>query len=146
MDIGAWNADYLWRAEYGPLIPRQLLFFAEDVFGNQFCLNGSHVCLFCAETGELTAMADSVLGWAEALMRDWDYITGYSFAHEWQLARDALRENERLIPKIPFVVGGGRALDNLYAGDAAEAMRFRGSLAKQIAALPDGTPVTLKIT
>jgi len=51
----------------------------------------------------------------------------------------------RTLTKVPFVVGGKYELDNLYAGNILEAMRFRASLARQIAEVPDGTPINLKV-
>jgi hypothetical protein len=43
-------------------------------------------------------------------------------------------------------LGGEFAVENLYAADALELMRFRGLLARQIRDLPDGAHVTLKVT
>jgi hypothetical protein len=51
-----------------------------------------------------------------------------------------------LIPKIPFVLGGKYEVDNLYAGNIVDAMRFRASLARQISAIPDGTAITISTT
>lgn len=52
----------------------------------------------------------------------------------------------RLVPKTPFVLGGGYNLDNLYALEASESMRYRGSIATQLRDLPDGAAVQLRVT
>src|ERR1051326_6970906 len=48
MTLGGWNAFGLWRHEYGGLADK-MLFFAEDAFGDQFCLHDGNVCSFDAE-------------------------------------------------------------------------------------------------
>jgi hypothetical protein len=50
----------------------------------------------------------------------------------------------RLLPKLPFVLGGEYNLDNLYLANSVEGMRFRGSIARQIQNIPDGNKVVLK--
>lgn len=50
MTLEEWNSSHLWSHEYGDLADG-LFFFAEDAFGNQFCLREDRVCLFDAETG-----------------------------------------------------------------------------------------------
>lgn len=63
--LEAWNADSLWRSEYGDLA-EGLLFFAEDILQDQFCLSEkkSGVHRFHAETGLTTFMAESIEEWA----------------------------------------------------------------------------------
>src|SRR5579859_1002630 len=53
MTLEEWNSRTLWRSAYADLTDG-LLFFGEDVFGDQFCLSArdSTVLRFHAETGE----------------------------------------------------------------------------------------------
>jgi hypothetical protein len=141
-----WNNPQNWRHEYGDLIGIPVLFFAQDAYGNQFGISNQGVVLFYAEFAELEPVGISLNEWGEVLMSDWRGFSGYELAHEWQEQNRPLTEGERLIPKIPFIIGGKYELSNLYAGEATEAMRFRGSLARQVAKMPDGTPISLKIT
>ncbi len=145
MTLERWNDCATWKTEYGFLISGNLCFFAQDAFGNQFGIDRKGVYLFHSETGELEPMADSIEGWSEKILEDWRGFTGYGLAHEWQVKNRPLQEGERLIPKMPFVVGGKYEVDNLYAGSILDAMRFRGSLAQQIAHLPDGTKIRIKV-
>ena len=48
---------------------------------------------------------------------------------------------ERLVPKVPFVLGGEFDVSNLHPLDSVKAMRFYGNLAVQIRDAPDGTRV-----
>jgi hypothetical protein len=139
-----WNAPGLWRAGYGGLADR-CLFFAEDLFGVQFCLHGGTVMSFDPETGEKTFIAEDVAAWAARLLREYDVLTGHGLAHDWQAQHGRIPSGHQLIPKIPFVLGGEFTIENLFLLDAAKAMRSRASLAMQIKDLPDGTKIEFKV-
>ena len=83
--LEAWNADSLWRSEYGDLA-EGLLFFAEDILQDQFSLSKkqSGVHRFHAETGQTTFMAESVEEWAGVILSNYRTETGWPFVHEWQ--------------------------------------------------------------
>jgi hypothetical protein len=51
----------------------------------------------------------------------------------------------RLVPKVPFVLGGEIEPGNVYSLNAKEGMRVRGELAVQIRDLPDGARVHYRI-
>jgi hypothetical protein len=59
MSLEEWNADSLWRNGYEDLA-EGLLFFAEDIVQNQFCLSADGVLCFFSETGETAVMSDSI--------------------------------------------------------------------------------------
>ena len=145
LNLLEWNSPNTWRHEYGALIEESVLFFAQDVFGNQFAITKKGVVLFYSEFAECEQIATDLDEWADALIANWREFTGFELAHEWQLQNRPLSEGERLIPKIPFVIGGKYEVENLYAGRIVDAMRFRGSLARQLAAVPDGTPISVTI-
>lgn len=135
-----WNSSSLWRESYGELAS-DLLFFAEDIFGTQFCLKDEKVYSFDPETGDLSLIGNGIEEWASAILEDYDLLTGYSFAHEWQIENGLLLPRERLMPKLPFVCGGEFVLTNLINFEAARSMRCRGNLATQIHLLPDGAQI-----
>ena len=139
-----WNSPTLWKAEYQGLAD-VYVFFAEDIFGGQFCFAESGVCQFDPETGQTEEIAKDLEGWAEMIFRDYRVLTGYPLAHEWQRANGALASGLRLVPKIPFVTGGKFELQNLYPLEAVTAMRLRASIAVQIRDRPDGSQIRLKV-
>src|SRR5262249_13725102 len=145
MDLEQWNSSSLWRSEYGDLADG-CFFFAEDIFGGQFCIKEGQIYSFDPETGQRTPVASEVAAWLSHVVEDYKMHTGFSLAHEWQQRHGALEPGKRLLPKTPFVLGGGFNVDNLYAGDAVDGMRFRGHLARKIERLPDGAKVELRIT
>jgi hypothetical protein len=65
-------------------------------------------------------------------------------AHEWQQQNGPLPPGIRLVPKIPFVLGGEYRVDNLYAADCWRAMRCYGHIATQIHDLPEGAGVSFE--
>ncbi len=142
--LSRWNSFELWRFEYGDLA-EGALFFAEDAFGDQFCIYGENVCSFAAETGELKPFAESLESWAEHILKDYQVLTGYPLLHLWQEKNGSLPIGSRLMPKLPFVLGGEYSLDNLYALSAVSGMRSRGNLARQIKDVPDGSRVQFRL-
>jgi hypothetical protein len=138
--LDEWNAPKLWRGSYGDLADG-LTFFAEDIFGAQFCLKNDEVYSFDPETADLSFIGSGLDEWAAAILEDYDLLTGYSLAHEWQIVNGPLPPRERLMPKLPFVCGGEFELSNLTAIDAARSLRCRGNLATQIHSLPDGAEI-----
>jgi hypothetical protein len=141
--LACWNSPDLWVKQYQNMAIG-CLFFAEDIFGGQFCIKANEVLLFDPETGQLKRLATNLEEWARSILCDYDLLTGYPLAHEWQRANGQIADGMRLVPKIPFVLGGKFSVQNLYPIDATKAMRLRGSIAVQIRDLPDGTPIRLR--
>ncbi|HEY5924118.1 MAG TPA: hypothetical protein VIV11_20700 [Kofleriaceae bacterium] len=146
MDVDRWNDPSLWRGGYEHLIPAHCLCFAEDAFGHPFMLTADGVERCDPETAERELVASSIEDWAQRLVDEHRVMTGWPLAQAWQEQYGVLQPGVRLVPKLPFVVGGGFTVDNLYAANAVEAMRFRADLAWQISQLPDGTELTFEIT
>jgi hypothetical protein len=142
--LEGWNADSLWKYEYGSMA-EGLLFFGEDVFQDQFCISKSGVARFDAESGNIEVMAPSLEAWAELMLADYSVQAGWKLAHEWQAVYGALPRGKRLMPKMPFFLGGQYSLDNLWVGNSLEGMRFKGDLARKTQGLPDGTKIRLKV-
>ena len=139
-----WNQSNLWRNEYGQL-GRDFLFFAQDAFANQYCLRDKQIWLFEVETGESNTITDSLEGWAKHILDNYKVLTGYPLLHEWQLLNGAINVGKRLLPKIPFVLGGKYTVDNLVDCNSVSVMKTMGNLAIQINDLPDGSKIEFKI-
>jgi hypothetical protein len=144
--LEGWNRESLWRTGYQDLADG-LLFFAEDILQDQFCLSTkkNSVLRFHAETGRIDFAANSLEEWADLVLSNFQEETGWTFAHEWQLKNGPLPQGQRLMPKKPFFLGGGYELGNLWAGDALEGMRFKADLAMQTRELPEGAQVKINL-
>jgi hypothetical protein len=145
LDLQTWNSEPLWRREYKDLASG-CFFFAEDTFGGQFCFKEGQIHTFDPETGQTQTFASSLGEWAGKILDDYNLHTGYPLAHEWQRRHKLLKEGERLLPKTLFVFQGSYTVENLYALDCVEGMKFRASIALQLRDLPDGAKVKLKVT
>ena len=142
LSLEDWNSESLWRSEYGDLA-KGLLFFAEDALQNQFCLSSKGIVHFLSETGQHSDFADSIENWAERILSNYELHTRWPMLRQWQEVHGALTPRKRLMPKIPFFLGGRHDLDNLWAGDAVEGMRLKADIALQTRDLPDGAEVRL---
>jgi hypothetical protein len=144
LGVGDWNRKELWIGDYGGMADGNI-FFAEDVFGNQFCLREGQVMSFDPETGTLEHIAPGLDAWAADLLENYNVRTGHSLARAWQVEHGPIPLGRRLVPKQLFVLGGEYSVENLYALDAVEAMKMRASVALQTRDLPDGTKVNLVV-
>jgi len=144
LTIQKWNSKNLWRKGYHDL-EEDICFFAEDLFGFQFCIKDHKIFLFDGEIFKFELFADSLREWAEKILGNYNLYTGFPLAHEWQKKNGALKNNQRLSPVTPFALGGKFELENLKAIDSIELMRWRADLHNQIKDIPDGAPIKLKI-
>lgn len=140
--IAQWNSSAGWRSHYGSLTGG-LTFFAQDVFGGQYAVDGDGIVKFEPELGERSDFAPSAEAWAMEILEDHDYETGFTLAHEWQTEHRPLTFGERLYPKFPFVLGGNYEPDNLWAAVADKALPMRGFLAQKLHGMKDGSHVRL---
>jgi hypothetical protein len=141
--VSKWNEEGNWRKCYHDLMPDGIC-FAQDVFGGQFIYANS-ILRFDPETALSENFAASIDQWATLIMTDYEYLLGYPIAREWQAVNGQIPFFHRLVPKIPFVLGGEYGLDNLVSMETAKSMRFRADLALQIKNLPDGAEIVFKI-
>ena len=139
-----WNSPDLWKADYRGLADN-IFCFAEDVFGQQFVVRDGKIGTFEVETGDFTIVALSLEEWASMMLLDYNQMTGFSLAHEWQVRHGPLHPRHRLMAKTPFVLGGEFSLANLAALDSLQLMKTLGNLAHQIHALPDGSRIEFKV-
>ena len=142
--IADWNDNKLWKTAYAGLAD-DLLCFAQDIFGNQFAITGGKIVVFSAETGETSIFAFSLEEWARKILDDFDYLTGYTFAKEWQELHGPLPVGMRLCPTTPFIMGGEYKLQNMQAMEGSKVLKTLGYFATQIHGQPDGTKIRFSI-
>lgn len=122
---------------------RGRLYFAEDLFGNLFYLEDNNILFLNLETNESEFIAYGVQQWAEALLKDYNYLTGYSLAHSWQTINREVLTHERLKPKKSFIFGGEYSVINLMIVERLENLKFHSDLVKQIQNIKDGEKVKI---
>ncbi len=139
-----WNMPGLWKHEYSSFVDPGLC-FAEDIFGNQFCIKDGSVFSFDVETGNLKHLSPSLDLWADLILSDDRFWTGWPIAQQWSEIHGPFPLHKRLHPATPFCCGGSYGLDNLRPIDAGEMMAGWGSFATQIRNIPEGGQFQLKI-
>ncbi len=135
----------MWKDSYKGLADN-IFCFAEDTFGNQFCIQNNVIYFFDAETGDTEFLANNLEEWAKIIINDYNFHTAFPIMRDWQAKNGMLPLNKRLIPKKLFILGGECNIDNLYAMDSIKSMQLRGEIANQIKELPDGSKVNFHIT
>lgn len=138
--LEGWNVAS-WRRHYS--LPDGVLFFAQDLFGGQFAVMSTGVARFNPETGEVAPHSRTLSDWARRLLGDYNFETGWELAHEWQLQNGPLLPGHRLLPRVPFVLGGEYEPENLLAVAADVAMENWGRLYDQLSGVPEGTEVSV---
>jgi hypothetical protein len=144
-ELVQWNMPGLSKHEYTSFVDPGLC-FAEDIFGNQFCIRDGGVYLFTVETGELKYIASSLNAWAGVILNNDRFWTGWPVAQRWVDVHGGFPLHKRLLPAIPFICNGSFELDNLQPVDASELMCFWGNFATQVRHLPDGTQLRYRFT
>ena len=139
------NVNLLLKKEYGNIVGG-LIAFAQGVFGNQFCFDveSRSIVFLDIETGARDVLTTSFLKWVDILHDRLEYFTGVNVLEQW-LWDNRLEFNQRLCPKVPFVMGGEFKVDNLYASGYPDSIKAYANIAKQVYNLPDGTSVKLNI-
>jgi Protein of unknown function DUF2625 len=137
-----WNHPQGWRAAYKDLVKKDMVFFAEDVFGNQFAFHNGRVCYFEAETGKTSPFASSFSEWLSRVLEDpVDSLQLMSYRN-W-LNKGGL--SEHLCPVYPFIVKAEPPVRELYRVSSTEDMSYKGDFAYQIKDIPDGAQIKLRV-
>lgn len=125
-------------------IDSETISFGEDLFGNQFVFYSNGIGLLSIETGEVEFIAQNFIQWLNEVENSLDYYSGESLMLEW-IEQNEMSLDERLTPKVPFVLGGAYEIENLYRAKISSVLEFNADLAAQIRDLPDGATINLKI-
>lgn len=141
--IHEWNNLTGWRRHYRAVITDKYICFAQDLFGLQFAIANSDVVRMNPECGSVIAYAQSIEEWAMRLLENYEEDTAWPLAHVWQMSNGVLAPNMRLLPRVPFVLGGEYVVDNLVAVECHQVMEYWGSLYEAIRDVPDGQSVRL---
>src|SRR3972149_311341 len=138
-----WNDLTGWRKSYD-CIPPRCVFFAQDLFACQFGITPAGLVRLDTETGDVTNYADDLDRWAQRILSNYDYETGWSLGRNWQRLHGPLKHGSRLLGRKPFVLGGSYVVENLVAVDATDAIEKLAELYSQIKDVPDGSKVTVR--
>ncbi len=138
-----WNEHDFWTVYFES--SERFFVFAEDSFGDPFCIVENNVVKVNMETGERIIIANSVEEWASLILYDHNLYLNTAIMAKWVRSFGCVAPGFRLAPKIPFVLGGEYCLENIVLLAENELAVFRSQLASQIKNLPDGANIELSI-
>jgi Protein of unknown function DUF2625/SMI1 / KNR4 family (SUKH-1) len=141
-----WNEQKGWRSAYKELVKGTLVFFAEDVFGNQFAFDDGSVVYFDVEKGRATPFANSFSEWLSIVLEDPVDTLQLMLYRSWRDKGEGLEPSEHLCPVYPFIVKADPPLKELYRVNGMEDMAYKGNFAYQIKDVPDGAPIKMRVT
>jgi hypothetical protein len=141
-----WNKQDGWRSTYKDLMKQNLIFFAEDAFGNQFAYDEEKIVYFNAEIGRATSFANSFTEWLSIILEDPVDTLQLMFFKAWTEKGEHLKPSEHLCPVYPFIVKSDPPLKELYRVDGTEDMSYKGSFAYQIKDVPNGAQIKIRVT
>ena len=143
-----WNDPAGWRAAFKADLTGAL-FFAEDLFGEQFALREDAVWRFDGETGEWSPSAPTLHAWAAALLDEEGRPDLESpLAVRWQAKHGEIPDGARLRPPVPFLFeeSADATLDDYRPVPEDEVMAFLATIANQLHGVADGEQVVLRRT
>ena len=117
--------------------------FAEDLFLGQYVISEAGILKIDLESGESVLHSSSLHEWAEKILQDYNFETGYTVGVEWQSKNGRLGNGHRLVPKQPFALGGDYGPSNMVCLKDDIALGLLASLYQQIRDLPDGAQATV---
>ncbi|MCA9710576.1 MAG: hypothetical protein KDK70_32340 [Myxococcales bacterium] len=137
--IEDWNQITLWRKPYPKAA--EVLFFAEDRFGQQFGLHKDSILAFDPVTGNTEHVAFSLDRWAEHVI-DRPEALGQARLAEWVEEHGPLSTTQRLQPRMPPGFDDDDALGELRVLDDVDLMRrysrLHAETRKAPGVLPEG--------
>lgn len=148
LDLCLWNRSP-WVTEYGDLVAN-LVFIAEDIFGDQYGLRFAHendrypeLVKFWCEGGQTEVVAvESLHSWLNSFVLD-----ERPRAFDDELASAALgrglspSEVEHLSFSLPLVVGGATDVQNLEVMERGFHLHLLGQLSQRNRGLPEGAAI-----
>ena len=119
--------------------------FAQDLFVGQFGITTNGIIRLDTETGRVSRHSADFDDWADRILKDYDYETGWSVGKGWQEHNGPLPTGWRLLGRVPFVLGGEFVVDNMVPMAAREAMERLTSLYQQVREnVQDGQQITVR--
>lgn len=133
-----------WKNNYNKNV-QNTFFFATDAFGFPYGVLDGSIVKLNSESGVLERHSENLDKWAEKIIEDYDYETGWSLCRDWQLHKNKrLAVNERLIPKKPFSMGGEFEITNLISMNILEVMENYSKLYLQVKDAKKGQTITIQ--
>ncbi|NBH74968.1 hypothetical protein [Rodentibacter pneumotropicus] len=120
---------------------KDMLFFADNILGEGFCIYKDLFYKYDFESGDLELMGSNLEDFSSTLLSDYNYYTAYSIAKEWQEKNSEILFDEVLLPKLPFVLGGDYSINNLYLCNVRRMIILKSKILDSIKKHNDGDKI-----
>jgi hypothetical protein len=135
----------IFKSTYSVLIGKDIECFAEDIFGNQFCIILDQFYFLNIETAEISFISSNLNDFLSSLYNDVTFYSGYNLTNDMnKYDIISLSNGHRLCPRKPFVIGGDYETKNLFLSNFNTNLETNFSFAKQVYNLPDGQDVEIR--
>jgi hypothetical protein len=131
---------HAWKGIYQDDV-RRTVFFAMDVFGFPFGVLDNNIVWMNPETGELHRITKSVRRFLEMVNTEPEHMIGFQAHVDWFDRGQTYEIGQRLAPKVPFVLGGGKSIADFYATDIIERADFNAFIYAKTKNMPDRTRI-----
>ncbi|HWI63065.1 MAG TPA: SMI1/KNR4 family protein [Symbiobacteriaceae bacterium] len=145
-DLATWNQSHDWKSAYPGFDLEQFVFFADDIFGNQFGYRPGvadpAVWRFDIQLGEWTEVAESLSRFLEQQVAgEGTWLFGADFLQAYKNYGGAMEAGLQLGLVIPALLGGSMEPENLRPVEAVTNLFVAGQVVTRIKPLPPGTEV-----
>jgi hypothetical protein len=145
-DLATWNQPHDWKSAYAHLDLAAYVFFADDIFGNQFGYQPGQpdppVLRFDVQMGEWTEVSDTLSHFLEAQVEgEGTWLLGADFLQAFRDGGGCLEAGQHLGLVIPALLGGTLEPENLRPVEPATNLYVAGQVVTKIKPLPPGTEV-----
>lgn len=142
LDVERLLADWRW------LCPNPMSLVARNAFADLFLRDlEDHVFRLNVGLGQLTSVADSESEFRELAKRHENRQEWFAESDEYAAAARGLKPNlnECIGFTIPIIFKQSGSPDMAYVSDIYDHVSFLGDVHRQVASLPDGTKVRLRV-
>lgn len=145
-DLATWNQPFDWKAAFAGYELYRYVFFADDVFGNQFgFLPGEAdppVVRFDIHVGEFSEVSPSLSHFLEEMLAaDGSWLLGADYLEAYRSEGNDMPVGQQLSLLIPSLLGGSMEPENLRPVEPVINLYLAGQVLTQIKPLPAGTEV-----
>lgn len=143
--IEEWNNFDLWKRLFPLEHIKNIFFFAENILSYQYGIFDKNIVILNPEDSSLEIFASSISEWFSIVNSDPVTYLYSDILEEWKNKKGEVLLGEKLIPSLPFILGGNYNLDNFVKRTEIEAMDYYSQYARKLYKLQDGDCVKLKI-
>ncbi|MBO6102756.1 MAG: hypothetical protein J6P03_05830 [Opitutales bacterium] len=142
--IDDWNNPKLWKNKFPSEDIKDIYFFADNILSYQYGVLNEDIVMLNPEDSSIEKVASSIDEWFSIITSDSVTYLYCDILEEWENKNGRVLLGERLIPSLPFILGGDYSLDNFVKCTEVEAMDYYSQFAKKLHNLQDGSRVSLK--